>query len=149
MLVCCTVLACNVTGVTYEVKNTYTGPCIVFIYNKIGKNSVGNVVKLENGLARVSGTTIASRFTFVDDASNEIIIIPIGKQDTVRSNIRYIFELSKGVSSSRCSKTDLNIITFFVGTKKDYIDWGNKFQDNFVYFDAVGIKWCEYYKAGL
>gem|GEM_PF-1659376 len=150
LVICCTLLACNVTGVTYEVKNDYTGPCIVFIYKgRVGKNEAGNVVKLENGLARVSKTSIDSRFTFVDDSLNEIKIIPIGKQETAPDNIRYIFELSKGVSSSRCSKTDLNIISFFAGTKRDYLDWSNKFQDNFMYFDVIGVKWCEYYKAGL
>lgn len=150
-VICSMLFSCSTTGITYEVGDTYTGPCIVFIYDDIvGQIEARNSIKLENGLGRISKNLVNNRFMFVDDSSNEMEIISIGKQDTVSDNSsRYIFELSKGTSSSRCSKTDLNVILFFVGTKKDYLDWSSKFQDSFTYFDVVGIKWCEYYKAGL
>lgn len=131
----------------YNLSDAYSGPCIVFVYDTIIPNSQNNI-EFENGFSRITKKLLKRKFIFKSvESKNEIEIIPIGKIEYARPNVRYIFGLVNGYkTSSRCEVGDIYNIIFFVGTKEEYNKWTNEFNDEFTYFESIGIDWCKYYK---
>jgi hypothetical protein len=61
-------------------------------------------------------------------------------------NYRYIFRLTNGSSSPGCDSSEIDLISFYVGIKEEYLQWSDKYHDDFEYFDSIGVNWCSFYK---
>jgi hypothetical protein len=151
LLIALMFLGCNENLVTYKIKDRYVGPCVVFIYENDSKVVLSDNVQInENGLGRITEQISKNKFIFSSlEGGNELKIIEIGKESNVSDSSRYIFRLVKGSSSSNCTKKDLNIITFYVGKKSDFLNWVKQNGDELEYLKLMGLDWCDYYKNGI
>lgn len=61
---------------------------------------------------------------------------------------RHIFQLTNN-RISKCTTTDIEVITFFVGTQKEFEHWENKRIDELTTFETLGVDWCSFYKKHL
>jgi hypothetical protein len=142
--------SCEKKRINYEISDTYSGPCIVFIYKNGQLENKSNKVFIENGLGRISEKKISQPFYFFSKGMRTPIeIIDIGKLQEANKNKKYIFELVYGYSSSICVKGDLHLMLFFYGYKSEYIKWSKIYHDDFWYFDSIGLDWCKYYRSGI
>lgn len=143
-------LSCNAKIVEYKISDSYVGPCVVFVYSKDKILGNSDVVTINEGLGRIYESKMKQKFLFRSiEKGIEISIIPIGEESQTSDTSRCIFMLTKGSSDSNCLKEPLNIVTFFIGKKQEFINWGNKYNDELDYFESIGVNWCEYYKKNL
>lgn len=130
----------------YRISNNYSGPCIVFIDSTIGKKKQQNFVVIKNGLGRISKDLMSRSFEFVTlETNSKMEIIEAGLESKVDTNSRFIFQLGNGVVTLPTCKGDIKNVSFFVGKKKEFMDWSLKFTSEFEYFDSIGVDWCKYY----
>lgn len=136
---------CENNTVEYCINDNYTGPCVIFIYNS-KYNTKSNKILIDKGLARINKNVMKKKFIFKSVEQNkELEIIPIGKTDIAKDKLRYIFQLTEGSRSSKCTTEDLQMISFFIGLKSDYINWSSTYHDELEHFESIGFDWCKYY----
>lgn len=143
------ILGCKEKKISYLISDTYTGPCIVFVYPSLN-SQVKYDISINHGLGRVDSRYLASEFHFVSLESNrDINVIPIGGDKNVQDSSRCIFELFNNTTSSSCieGEHDIRNITFYIGRKTDYTQWSNRHLGYFNYFEIAGVDWCAFYKA--
>ena len=111
--------------------------------NKINKSSSN--IEFENGLSIISNKDLSKTFIFQEkEKKAEITIIEIGKKAT---NIeRHIFQLTNNTISGKCINEDIKVITFFIGTQKEFENWESIHLDELATFEQLGIDWCNFYK---
>jgi hypothetical protein len=137
--------SCKPSFMEYKISDKYSGPCVVFVYSK-NKNDDNDNTLISNGLGKINKIELKKKFIFKSiENGNELEIVPIGKSESTNYDKRYIYQLVKGTRSSRCSINDLQIITFFVGTKIEYMKWAETYKDELDYFDSKKVDWCTYY----
>ena len=106
----------------YKIPDSYNGLCMVFIY-KDAKDLDSNYILInKQGLSRISNSVVNKKFTLISaETKREIPIIQIGDEKNAEDNKRYIFRLMKGTSSSNCDNNDINLTSFYIGFKGDYL----------------------------
>jgi hypothetical protein len=142
-------LNCNIKPVNFEYKipDSYNGLCVIFIYKEAKDIDSNNILINKHGLSRISESNVNKKFALTSaETKNEIPIIQIGDEKNAVDGKRNIFRLAKGFSSSNCDNNDINLISFYVGFKEDYLQWSNKYHDDFEYLDSIGVNWCSFYK---
>jgi len=106
----------------YQISDSYSGACVIFIKSNINDSMDDHKIKIKDGLAKISKKNSLNKFIFRSIENNdEIEIIQIGQSNYTKDEIRYIFDLTKGNFSSEYSGLDIEIISFFVGTKNEYL----------------------------
>jgi hypothetical protein len=136
--------SCKTEPIKYKISKYYIGPCVIFIYDQASSDKD---VELKDGLGKITKDQLNRLFTINNLEDNiELEGISIGKEGTAKDSSRYVFGLGEGSQSSDCSSKDIRHITFYIGHKKDYLDWSTKYHNDYLaYFDSVGIDWCDFY----
>ncbi|TCN53835.1 hypothetical protein EV143_101635 [Flavobacterium chryseum] len=138
--------SCNSEILVYSINKDFTGVCAVFIFDDLTNTEL---VKINNdGLSHISETDMNKNFIFIQNKV-EIECVPIGSKTDLRDSHRYIFQLTNNTISSKCVDSDIKVITFFIGTNKDFLEWSNMNKGELEYLSDLGIDWCSYYKELL
>ncbi len=139
---------CNNKPVEYKISDKYTGPCIVFIYSSNEYINPNSSVIITNGFSKVNNNKMKEKFMFKSIENDiELEIIPIGKITSASNNRRYVFGLTQENQTVLKCQGNIHSLTFFVGHKDDYIKWVKNYDNEFKYFDSLGVDWCKYYNT--
>ena len=139
------ITSCKNETLIYSIQKEYRGVCAVFVIQNENKNIMR--IEFQKGLSIMSKADLSKNFIFEDnDKKNQISIIEIGKKAIDMD--RHIFQLTNN-RISKCTTTDIEVITFFVGTQKEFEHWENKRIDELTTFETLGVDWCSFYKKHL
>jgi hypothetical protein len=137
--------SCQSAPFKIYVNNNYNGPCIVFTHSRKAPHESIKKIKINDGLGITFRNSLEGEIRFYSDDGKELKIIQIGQEEYCKESSRYIFQLVRGTTDTRCTNKSLEILQFFVGKKSDFLKWTARYNDIFEFFDSAGIKWCEYY----
>jgi hypothetical protein len=130
------------------VPDSYSGPGIIFIKKDLNKDVASLRINLIDGLAAISKDKMRRKFVFISaNSKKEIEVIPIGKEDIAGEDQRYIFRLFHETFDSYCDKAEINVVTFFVGTKADFLQLNGANQNPLDLYNSKGNDWCDFYKG--
>lgn len=142
-------LSCQVRPFEYQISDSYTGPCVVFVMEKEKFKTISDSVILENGLGVIGRNVLGKNYLFRSiETGNVFEIVKIGSEINVPDSGRYVFQLALGTENNQCA-TNIRAVTFFIGSKTAFLAWSDKPRDEFAYFDSIGINLCNYYKSRL
>lgn len=149
LVACPFISSCQTKGITYEIKENFRGPCIVFIYNHDSLYFRNKIEIDKTGFARENKKEMYGGISFkIRGTSSDLILIDMPYLDSTKNDFFAIYGFFHANIDSKCNiKSGLEFIEFFVGTKAEYIAWRDKNESILEYFDKKGIDWCKYYKA--
>lgn len=135
---------CKGPNIEYLVSDCYSGPCVVFVYpNKIG---IDNKINIDNGLGAIDNYHFNSPFVIRSlESRTPLEEVPIGEENKINDDYRYVFRLVSGSSDNSCVSYDVKSLSFFVGKKTDFLWWIKEYREELSYFESIGIDWCKYY----
>jgi hypothetical protein len=137
------IASCKEEPLVYSIEENYSGVCAVFIINKNGRDE--KYIYITKSLSIIAKSNLSKKFIFEDrQTKSEIDIIEIGK--TALDAKRYIYRLFKTTTSNECGE-DIELISFYVGTQREFDAWKIKKIDELQTLELSGIDWCNYYKT--
>ena len=142
-------LGCQSKVFEFRVTDSFTGACVIFVENNLFNTNLA-YINVNSNLGMINKATTFKKFTFNSiETKEELEIIPIGKTESAEDGKKYIFRLAKGIVSNDCNNNqEIENIVFYVGFKKDYMQWSTQYRnDVFDYLDSIKIDWCKYYNS--
>lgn len=149
LVACPFIFSCQTKGITYEIKENFRGPCIVFINND---DSLYNRNKIEIdkiGLGRENKKGKSGGMSFkIHGKNSELNLIDMPYLEITKNDFFGVYGFFHANVDSKCNvKNGVEYIEFFIGTKAEYIVWRDKNEGILEYLNKKGIDWCKYYNG--
>lgn len=131
----------------YRIDNSFSGACALFITDSKKQKDTSNSLLIKESISNINKEKSNLDNIFISANDNNILrVVPIGKHNEVLDSVRYIFGLVKGFSKSSCNNhKNIEMLTFYVGYKNEYMTWKQHYVSTLDYFNSINIDWCSYY----